>query len=342
MRALLAGFLALIVSLPAAAQSPPLTRVRFSLDWAFQGSAAPWLLAEQRGFFREEGIELALTSANGSSELFQRLATGTAEIGTADLAGMIMFNARNPQAALQAVMIAHNRSTVAIMATASSGIRQPADLRGKTVAGPESDAGRLLWPAFARAVGLPVDAITFTATTAALREPMLVRGQAQAMSGLTTSGVLNLVGLGVPRDQIVIFRYADYGVPLYGHSLMTRPGWAEQNPRLVTGIIRAMARGLRAAHQDPDAAIAALRAREPLVEPMIEKARMQLTYEEAYFTPDVLANGIGRADPARIAAMTRAVAEAFGIANPPAPETLYTDRYLPPAADLVARGPGGS
>ncbi len=331
----------LIAALPAAAQTAP-QRIRFTLDWAFQGSAAPWLLAEQRGFFREEGVELVMAAANGSSELFQRLATGNADIGTADLAGMIMFNARNPQAALQAVMITHNRSTVAIMTTAASGIRTPADLRGKTIAGPESDAGRLLWPAFARAVNLPVDGVAWVSTTAALREPLLLRGGAQAMSGLTTSGVLNLVGLGVPRDQVVVLRYADFGVPLYGHALMARPGWAEANPAAVTGIIRAMARGMRAAFAEPDAAIAALRAREALVDPAIEKARMQLTFEEAYFTPDVFQNGIGRADPARLRAMTAAVAEAFNIATPPSPESLFTDRYLPPPADLRAPVAGGS
>ena len=51
-----AGALSLPFLRPAAAQTP----LRFCLDWALQGNHAMWALAEDRGYFRREGLAVRM------------------------------------------------------------------------------------------------------------------------------------------------------------------------------------------------------------------------------------------------------------------------------------------
>jgi NitT/TauT family transport system substrate-binding protein len=52
----------------------------------------------------------------------------------------------------------------------------------------------------------------------------------------------------------------------------------------------------------------------------------------------VKANGMGDVDPARFAKSVKLVSEAFGLANVPDPDKVFTNKYLPPKADrMVAK-----
>ncbi|MDZ7712007.1 MAG: ABC transporter substrate-binding protein [Rhodovibrio sp.] len=70
--------------------------VKFTLDWKFEGPAAAFLLAKQRGYFEEEGLDVTIDSGNGSAGAVTRVASGAYDIAMADLNSMIEFNAENP------------------------------------------------------------------------------------------------------------------------------------------------------------------------------------------------------------------------------------------------------
>src|SRR4051794_16305203 len=95
---------------PAAAQTP----IKFTLDWKFEGPAAPFTVALDKGYFKAEGLDVTIDTSNGSRESIPRVASGTYDIGTGDVNSLIRFRDENPTIDLNAVMMVYDRPPFAI------------------------------------------------------------------------------------------------------------------------------------------------------------------------------------------------------------------------------------
>jgi len=309
--------------------------IRISLDWAWQGGQAPFALAEQAGLFKAEGLEAVIDRGNGSADTVTRVASGAYDVGFGDLGPMVKLAAEQPDKALLAVLMLYDRSPLCAIALTKSGIKAPKDLEGKTIASPETDAGRVLFPGFAKATGIDPAKVKWQTVAPQLRETMLFKGDADAITGFITSGVFNLTGLGTPIEDIVVMRYADYGIDIYGSGIYVRPSFAASNPDAVKGVVRAVIKAHQAAMKDPAAAIAALKKRDALIDAALELQRLGMINDQLITTDATRAKGIGTVDPARLARMITTIADAYAIKTPPAPDLIYTDRFLPPQADRL-------
>ena len=67
------------------------TAIRFSLDFKFEGPAAPFLVAIDKGYFKAEGLDVTIDTGAGSVEPINRVASGTYEIGFGDINSLIKF-----------------------------------------------------------------------------------------------------------------------------------------------------------------------------------------------------------------------------------------------------------
>jgi NitT/TauT family transport system substrate-binding protein len=321
--------LLLSVALSAGAQAKD---VRISLDWAWQGGQAPFAYAEALGLFKAEGLDAVVDRGNGSADTVTRIAAGSYDIGFGDLSPMVKFNAEQPDKALLVVLVLYDRSPLAAISLAKTGIKVPKDLEGRIVAAPETDAGRVLFPAFAKANGIDTAKIKWQTVTPQLRETLLAKGDADAVTGFITSTFFNLTALGSKPEDIVVMRYADLGVQLYGNGLYVKPAYAQANPDVVKGVVRAAVKAHLAALKDPQAAITAMKKRDGLIDEALELKRLQLINDQLITTPATKENGIGAVDPARLAAMIKTVADTYNV-KPPAADQLYTDTFVPPKAE---------
>jgi len=317
------------VGVALAAGQAGATDVKFSLDWAFQGPQAPFLLALERGYFRDQGLNVTMDRGFGSGDVPVKVAAGAYDVGIADINPTIRLRLENPDSTLFTPFIIYDATALAVMTLRRQNIATPKDLAGKILAAPETDSGRQLFPAFARAVGLDLNSIRWQTVSPQLRETMLIQGQANAITGFITSGILSLRAGGVPAEEIVTFKYSDYGVDLYSTSLIVTRRWAESNPRAVTGLIIGIVRGQNEARRDPAAAIAALKRRDPLINEAVERERMELGFRELTFTPHVLANGFGKVDMARLQRSIEITRQAFNIARTLAASEIYDPKFLP-------------
>ena len=320
-------------SAPANAQE--MLDVKFTLDWKFEGPAGPFLLAKQRGYFEEEGLNVTIDSGNGSAGAVTRVASGSYDIAMADLNSMIEFNAENPDQAMTAMFIIYNAPPFAIFTLESSDIESAKDMEGKTLGAPVFDAPRKLFPAFARAMEIDRSKVTWQSMDPPLREPMLVRGDVDAISGFYFTSLLNLRSLGVSQDDLKIWQYSDAGLDLYGNGLIASPEMMENHPDKLTGFLRAVVKGWAEVIKDPDAGIAAVKQRDPLIDTALEKDRLMMAIENNVLTQEVAENGMGAIDEDRMAKAIDQVALSFGIDDKPSVEEVFTSRFLPAKQDRM-------
>ena len=104
--ALLLGALA---AAPARAQDTP---VKFQLDWRFEGPSAFFLLPVAQGLFKAERLNVTVDAGNGSGNAVNRVASGTYDMGFADLAALMEFHANNPAAPNKPVAVKIGRAHV--------------------------------------------------------------------------------------------------------------------------------------------------------------------------------------------------------------------------------------
>ncbi|AYM96993.1 taurine ABC transporter permease [Acidovorax sp. 1608163] len=327
-----AAALALASALPVAhAQSTP---IKFQLDWRFEGPAALFLQPAAKGYFKAAGLDVTVDAGNGSGGAVQRVASGTYDMGFADLAAVMEFHANNPDAQNKpvAVMMVYNNTPASVMALKKSGIATPADLAGKKLGAPVFDAGRRAFPIFQKAN--KVGNVQWTAMDPPLRETMLVRGDVDAITGFTFTSLLNLEARGVKTADVVVLPYADFGVKLYGNVIIASPKLIKENPAAVKAFLSAFTKGAKEVIANPAAAIEHVRARDGIVNVALETRRLQLAIDTVVNSADARAEGFGQAKPGRLSLMASQVSDAFNTKTRVNADDVWNGSFLPSATEL--------
>ncbi|MEM9028263.1 MAG: ABC transporter substrate-binding protein [Pseudomonadota bacterium] len=323
---------ALLVALASAAAAQ--TKVSFALDWKFEGPSAAYFAAIDNGHFKAEGLEVSISAGKGSLDAIPKVATGAFPFGFADINSLIKFLDQNPGAPVTAVMMVYDKPPFAVIGRASRGVSKPSDLMGKTLGAPPPDGAWAQFPAFASANKLDVSKIKVEPVGFPTREPMLAEGKVDAITGFSFSSFLNLVRLGISEDDIKVILMADHGLSLYGNAVIVNTNFAKDNAKLVTGFIRAVAKGWKDVIADPAAGAAMVAKRNPAADVALETRRLKLAIDANVVTDYTKANGLGGIDSARFAAALKQLGENYKFKSPPDTAKVFTDAYLPKDGSL--------
>lgn len=320
------------VAVVANAQTP----IKFQLDWRFEGPAALFTLPAAKGYFKDAGLDVTVDSGSGSGSAVTRVASGSYDMGFADMAALMEFNANNPDAPNKpvAVMVVYNNTPAAVLALKKSGIAEPKDLSGKKLGAPVFDAGRRAFPLFAEANA--VSGVEWTTMDPPLRETMLIRGDVDAITGFSFTSLLNLETRGVKAEDVTVFSYPDYGVKLYGNVIIASPDLIKNNPAAVTAFLTAFSKGAKEVIADPAAAIDSVKARDGLINVPMEQRRLAMALDAVVNTADARAEGFGRVSPERLAQVAKQVEQVFETKQPVVLADVWNGDLLPEAAVLDA------
>jgi NitT/TauT family transport system substrate-binding protein len=327
-------FTALAASLVLGGAAQAQTTLPFTLDWKFEGPAAPYFLAIDKGYFTAEGLSVEITEGNGSLDAIPKVATGAYPVGFADINSLIRFLDQNPGAPVTAVMMIYDKPPFAVVGRKSLGVNTPADLIGKVLGAPPPDGAWAQFPIFAAENGLDMTKITVEPVGFPTREPMLADGQVQAITGFSFTSSLNTIRLGVPAEDINVMLMADYGVALYGNAIIVNTDWAAENGPALTGFLKGVALGWKDAIAAPDEAIAALVARNPAADPAFETERLMMSVKGNVLTPYVIENGIGTIDPARMATAIEQTKSVYQFTTEPDAALYFNPAWLPTDGSL--------
>ena len=324
------------LALAALAARAEMVEIRYTHDWKWEGPAAPFLLARDKGYFEEEGLDVAMDAGAGSRESIPRVASGAYDIGFGDVNSLIKFRDQNPEIEVKAVLMVYNRPPFAIIGRRSLGVAAPRDLEGRVLGAPAPDAAYAQWNAFTEAADVDPSRVTIENVGFPVREPMLARGEVDAVAGFSFSSFINLKAAGVPEDDISVILMSEHGLEMYGNVIMVNPDFAEEHPEAVAGFVRALMRGVFETFADPAAAVRHVLDANDVAREAVELERLEMAIEQAFLGPELAEIGFGAIDDARFERALAQIAQTYDFQNPlPEPSAIFDDSFLPPKEERM-------
>jgi NitT/TauT family transport system substrate-binding protein len=315
---------------PAAAQ----TKLKLVLNWKYQGPQGMFFLADDRGYYKAEGLEVTLDQGNGSGAGVPLVANGTYDVAFGDINALIEFAAKKPEDAPIAVYVMFNQPPFTVAVKADSPIKSPKDFEGKTLGGAANDGALKLFPALCKLTKIDCSKVTITNMQPNLREQMLMQGQVDGVFGYVNTIRFSAKLMGVDDKQLRYINYGDYGMDLYSNAIIVSKKLVKEKPEAVRGLVRAINRGLLDSLKDIDASVAAVAKREPLIKVPVERERFEATLKDEMNHPEIAKIGLGNVDPARLKTSIDILVDANGLPRTPAVDEIFTPAFLPPADEL--------
>jgi NitT/TauT family transport system substrate-binding protein len=324
----------------AAAQGP--AKIKFTTDWKIQGGHAWYYLAQEKGYFRDAGLDVTVDQGEGSAAAIGRVLSGAYDAGFGDINAVIQNAADRPGQQPVMVYLLYNRAPYAIIAKADGPIKRLKDLEGHTISAPAGSATLRMFAPLAKLVGIDASKVKILNAAPNLIEQILVQGQADAIAQFSATSYMNFIAMHLdPEKDFRWFFYSDFGLDLYSNGIVVSQKLLKDNPQAVAGLVRAINRAVLDIVADPDLGIALISRLEPLISVDIEKKRQAYFINEQMLTPETVKLGIGDLDDGRLSASIKVVADAYGLKRVPDIREVFVRDFLPPKSERDIKAAAG-
>ncbi|WP_233101956.1 ABC transporter substrate-binding protein [Variovorax sp. IB41] len=309
----------LMASIPAAFAADAMG---LTLNWTPTADHAPIYYAKAKGWYSEAGIDLNIEAGKGSAVSAQRVGTGGSELGISDLPTTIQ--ARGKGADVKAVMVIYANSPQGFYWLKSSGIGGPKDFAGRKIGNPPGDAARLMWPAFAKKVGLDPASVTFVNVSPQAKVAALKSKSVDIISDFYNEHDLKAREFGA---DLGFQPWRDAGVNVYGNSLIVNGAYLAKNAAQVKKFVAVTQRAYDACVKEFDPCLQALTASVSGLTP--DNQRNQWNRIKQLMRDDTTTKvALGAFDDKRVKADYELVSSLIGIDKPYDPATLFTNEFL--------------
>jgi NitT/TauT family transport system substrate-binding protein len=243
-----------------AGQAQQLEKVEFLLNWTISSDHSPYYVALEKGWFKEEGLDVNVTIGQGSGYAVQAIDAGKADISIAD--ATTPFTLRQKGAKVKIIGAIFDKNPNNAYFWKDSGITSPKDFAGKSIAVPATDGHKVMWPAFAKLIGVDPDSVRFINIEPAAKAAALASRNADILFELYTT--YPQMAKGVPEGQLGNFIWADYGYDCYAHSYITSDDVIAKRPAILKKFLKAAYRAWEYSLTHPEEAIDILAKYHPI------------------------------------------------------------------------------
>ena len=312
-----------LIAAPALAQE----KVTYNMAWLPQGSSIGVIVAQDRGYFRELGLETNIVRGYGGNRTANELDQGQFEFGYVDPISLILNRSNG----------GHIKMVGAINTRWPAGVcyvtkrNQPKsidDLKGLTLGGGAGSPVHNVVPAWLEMNGKPRDFIKLVRLDPAVVDASFMEGKTdlaecwQASNRPVLAKLANAAGV-----QVGWLNYADYGLNAYGSGFATSDALIQKKPDTVRKFLRASYRGFQEAFANPEAAADILVKMFPASDRAIALAQIKET-ADIMSDPQAKAQGLGYLREDRMAATLDFVDKAYSVKGKVMLGDIYTNTFL--------------
>jgi NitT/TauT family transport system substrate-binding protein len=298
-----------------------LDQVKMRLDWVFGTEHSGVFVALQKGFFREEGIDVQVMPGEGSSVTVKLVGTGDVEFGYATADQAVLAADKGLPVVTTAVILQKN--PVAIVFPKSTGINTLKDLYGKRLGLQLKSAVERQWRAVVKKNDIDTSKITEVPADLAVAK-LILAGRIDAGVAFAFNDGLLPVAEGVDMGWIY---FRDLGLPMYSSGLITSQDMIKKNPNLVRRFTRAFVKGWTYANEHPDEAYTLTVAANPTLDNKYNKIKLPAVLELTD-SADTRANGIGHSNAEGWNALMQTMVSLDMIKKPLDPGMVSTNEFL--------------
>src|SRR5713101_3714495 len=320
-----ASLAALALARSGSAQSK--RQVTMRLDWLYQGPNAGFMIALDKGYYEQAGLNVEIGPGKGSGSTAQLVASKAAQFGFAD--GFVVGTSVSKGMSIKMVAGIFRRNPTAVIVLADSDIKTPKDLEGKTIAIPTGATQFQQWPAFVKGCGLDAGKIRVTNIDPAGSPPALITGQVPAIAGYAQGQVPSVEIRGNKKARILW--YADCGVIAVSNGIVVHNDLIKEDPALIRAFVAASMKGFLYGRAHPDEMVAIVRKFSQAVDPAIARREAELSWD-TWVTPNTTGQPLGWSSDKDWEGTVAVLKQYGGVTEPLDAKQLYTNDFVPTGA----------
>ena len=229
--------------------------VTLQLKWVTQAQFAGYFVAKDKGFYKDEGLDVTIKPGGPDVAPPQVIAGGGADVVIDWMPSALA--SREKGLALVNIAQPFKRSGMMLTCRKDSGVKTPSDLPGRTL-GVWFYGNEYPFLSWMSRLGVPTDgsAQGVTVLKQGFNVDTILQKQADCVSTMTYNEYWQIIDAGLGADELVTFKYEDQGVATLEDGLyvlednLNDPAFVDKMARFV----RASMKGWAWARENSDAA----------------------------------------------------------------------------------------
>jgi NitT/TauT family transport system substrate-binding protein len=253
-----------------------LDKVTLTLNWYPYGEHAPFYYGKQQKIFEKHGIDLTIRAGQGSQKTVQATGAGQTDFGWADTPALLSGVDAGVKVKSLGVFLQTTPSSVQFFE--SKGIKTPADLKGRTIAGTAGDALSKTFPIFLKKNNLKESDVKVQNTDPAGKIAAVISGKTDGLLGYASDQGPTMQNKA--KKDVGYLRFSENGLNFYSNGLIAGQKTLTGKADVAKRMVQAVSESFAAAEKAPDPAVAAMEGASeqlPPKEVLAEQFRTTLT-----------------------------------------------------------------
>ncbi|MFQ5913386.1 MAG: ABC transporter substrate-binding protein [Nitrospinota bacterium] len=309
-------------------------KITFMTGWILYGRDMAWFTAMDKGYFRQEGVNVSIIRGYGGGGTAKSLVGKGVEIAGLDPGNLLRLRAKG--SAFKAVSTWYDLAPYAILTLDGSPIKSLKDLEGRSLGTPSYDSTWSVFPAVAKMNNFDLKKIKQVEVAPAVRDAGLLAGNYDASTNFVTSFPLVFKAAAKQGKKVRFFILAKHGLDIYGNSIVTSEKFIRERTAELRGFLKAALRGAAYAIEHPDEAADILLKYVPAGDREANRQTWDLTVD-LWLTSDAKRMGLGHMVKEKWARTRDILTGTLKIPVVVPTEDLYTNEFLPKV--FPKRGP---
>lgn len=300
-------------------------KIVYGLDWQVFGRHTGNFVALDKGFYKDEGLDVEIVRGYGSADAVKRVAAGNLTFSFGDTGSLVMARAEGIK--VKAVAMIYGKAPYVLWFLKDANIKKPEDLYGKTIGTSAGSATGALFPAFAKMAKIDASKVKWQTVDATALYSMLFSKKIDAMVDFipgkpTIEKRAKEAGLAI--DGML---YADYGFNIYSNALLATEETISKKPDLVRKFVKATLMGWDNTFKNAEGGAAILKKYQPVLDEEAIRGEIDVVKNLAW-TDEAKANGLGYMSAEKMKLTRDVITEMYKLSVTVPSEDLYTNQFL--------------